>query len=270
MYIILFVLILSIFVIFLVMIVDSKRKTVIENKFIIISIGCTIFISVIIPVFLEGFIYKNNCSSMLNNSELASFLGSFLGGTFGGGITLIAMHISIKATRKDIERSEIIKSRSYIDIFIEESTSGTFQECKGRYSAAKLLCDKDYNDIMQKTWLILKNDGLSFIGIENVGPQIMKEFKVSFYDSKSRKKIVYLHRILVGETIFIPVLFENTEDVKCCINKIEIYCKTLKNEVLFLNKVFREDLSYEESTEYIDKMDYGYERKIVSLKDINI
>ncbi|WXR60283.1 hypothetical protein WG909_08130 [Peptostreptococcaceae bacterium AGR-M142] len=250
----------------------NKNKLVSEctkNLFIIILILTGM--SFIIPFFLEIFVYRNQYNSTLNNAELASFLGSFLGGIIGGGMTLITMIYSIKETRKDFNKSEIYRNRSYLDIFGKVSKSGILKEIRGDYKNAKIVIDEYYSFLLKnKTEIIKENKGIRFIGIKNCGPTILRNIDIEIKDEFNRSKYVNLNRILVEEVIFIPFIHESYDNIDCFIEQINISCISLSNEVMKIEKTFSKDYSYEEKIDFYMNMNNNMNKKINKLKDINL
>lgn len=55
---------------------------------------------VILPVILQYAVFANSVESNASNDGWASFLGSYIGGVFGGGMTLMAVLISVRETRR--------------------------------------------------------------------------------------------------------------------------------------------------------------------------
>lgn len=65
-----------------------------------------LFFSVLIPLFLDIFIFGNGFPSYISNSDWSSFLGSYLGGIISGAGTLAAVYITTNETRKIQNESE--------------------------------------------------------------------------------------------------------------------------------------------------------------------
>lgn len=68
-------------------------------KVIIISIILTCISGVILPLFMDKFIFANNYPSSLSNSDWSGFLGGIWGGIIGGIGTLIAVCVTTLDTR---------------------------------------------------------------------------------------------------------------------------------------------------------------------------
>lgn len=73
----------------------NKRSIVI----IIVSIFLICLSGIVIPLFMDRFIFGNNYPSSLSNSDWSSFLGGIWGGIIGGVGTLIAVCITTIDTR---------------------------------------------------------------------------------------------------------------------------------------------------------------------------
>lgn len=68
-------------------------------KIIIVSIILICVAGIVIPIFLDVFIFGNNCPSNLTNSDWSGFLGGIWGGIIGGIGTLIAVCVTTIDTR---------------------------------------------------------------------------------------------------------------------------------------------------------------------------
>lgn len=68
-------------------------------KIIIVSIILICVSGIVIPIFLDVFIFGNNCPSNLNNSDWSGFLGGIWVGIIGGIGTLIAVCVTSIDTR---------------------------------------------------------------------------------------------------------------------------------------------------------------------------
>lgn len=237
-------------------------------KQILYTVSLIIVLSVLVPLFLEHFVYRNEVYSTISNSEVASFLGNFLGALIGGGITLVTMYVSISETRKDLRREERIKDRSYIDIFAKKSESGTLRESKDYYKRAKVIIDNNYAMLLAKPAVIAKNNGLNFMGIKNCGPAIIREVRVDIINENGRKKAFFVNRILIEELFFIPIVYEKSEDMNCYIKGITVIYKTLSDETVVINKIFDKNLRYSEKFEVYEKYKYEYNSQMCGWMDI--
>ena len=71
-------------------------ESYIKKKYMIILF----VLVVILPVILQYAVFANSVASNASNDGWASFLGSYIGGVFGGGMTLAAVLISVRETRR--------------------------------------------------------------------------------------------------------------------------------------------------------------------------
>ncbi|EDT23496.1 hypothetical protein P5E79_11345 [Clostridium perfringens] len=101
---------------------DNKYKKYLLLAGLIISI-----VTIMIPIFLEFFIFRNDVISPVSNGDWAGFYGSFLGGIIGGIGTLIAVFITTKETRKiqaentnQIENEKKIRIKQERKVFTDE------------------------------------------------------------------------------------------------------------------------------------------------------
>lgn len=82
--------------------VNMKKRNI---RIIIISIILICLSGIIIPLFMDKFIFGNNYPSSLSNSDWSSFLGAIWGGIIGGIGTLIAVCITTLDTKSVQEES---------------------------------------------------------------------------------------------------------------------------------------------------------------------
>ncbi len=75
-------------------------------RIIIISILLTCISGVVLPLFMDKYIFANNYPSSLSNSDWSGFLGGIWGGIIGGVGTLIAVCITTLDTREVQEESK--------------------------------------------------------------------------------------------------------------------------------------------------------------------
>ncbi|MBN4051136.1 MAG: hypothetical protein COA82_07945 [Alkaliphilus sp.] len=94
-------------------------KSVKKIIVIIISIIIVLGILIAIPLLIEKLIFQNDVFSVISNEAWTSFFGSYIGGVLGGICTLLAIYFSLKGIKGSIKQnkeSQLINSRSYIDI----------------------------------------------------------------------------------------------------------------------------------------------------------
>lgn len=77
------------------------------NKNGIVLAIVVLMVLIIIPIFLNFFIFENEYITKVSNDGWASFFGSYIGGAIGGIGTLIAMYISVRETQKQIVISDV-------------------------------------------------------------------------------------------------------------------------------------------------------------------
>lgn len=82
-----------------------------------------LFIIIIIPIFLEFIIFRNNFYSPVSNDGWASFFGSFFGGIIGGVLTLIGVIITINSDKMEKEEKIIKDSEPKFDFFLKQTDS---------------------------------------------------------------------------------------------------------------------------------------------------
>lgn len=124
---------------------------------------------------------------------------------------------------------------------------------------------------MKKTSYIYKYKGINVLELRNCGPGIVREMQVSIYNSNNNSIEVFINRILQNELIYIPLVFNNMDEIGCEIKQIKIIFKSLVDEVCIIDKVFQSNKVEEEIT-YKDK-DYnieGYNYRNMQLKWTNI
>ena len=80
-----------------------------------------LFIIIIIPIFLEFIIFRNNFYSPVSNDGWASFFGSFFGGIIGGLMTLLGVIITIDNNKKEKEEKLIEESEPKFDFFLKQT-----------------------------------------------------------------------------------------------------------------------------------------------------
>ena len=105
------------------MIMNDRKKI---YKIIVIAIFMMIIISVLIPLFLDIFIFGNKFPSNISNSDWSGFLGSFLGGILGSVGSLIGICITIFESRNmqnDTQKQkEIQMHKEKLDSIIQYSS----------------------------------------------------------------------------------------------------------------------------------------------------
>ena len=82
-----------------------------------------LFIIIIIPIFLEFIIFRNNFYSPVSNDGWASFFGSFFGGIIGGVLTLIGVIITINSDKMEKEEKIIKDSEPKFEFFLKQTDS---------------------------------------------------------------------------------------------------------------------------------------------------
>ena len=80
-----------------------------------------LFIIIIIPIFLEFIIFRNNFYSPVSNDGWASFFGSFFGGIIGGLMTLLGVIITIDNNKKEKEEKLIERYEPKFDLFLKQT-----------------------------------------------------------------------------------------------------------------------------------------------------
>nr|DAR86830.1 MAG TPA: protein of unknown function (DUF5381) [Caudoviricetes sp.] len=65
----------------------------------------------ILPVILQYAVFANSVESNVSNDGWASFLGSYIGGVFGGGMTLAAVWISVRETKRIQRKNDLLQKR---------------------------------------------------------------------------------------------------------------------------------------------------------------
>ena len=81
-----------------------------DNKSLI---KCTLIMAlcgIIVPLFLDWFIWSNDFPSSISNEDWSGFLGSYLGGIIGGIGTLAAVYFTTMETRR-VQREEMRKEK---------------------------------------------------------------------------------------------------------------------------------------------------------------
>lgn len=84
----------------------------------------------LIPILLQYIVFANSIISNISNDGWASFFGSYIGGIIGGGMTLIAVLISIQETRRIQSENERLQKRKERIEFCDNVS-----ELVGRYCA---------------------------------------------------------------------------------------------------------------------------------------
>lgn len=177
-------------------------------------------------------------------------------------VTLISVYITIMENKKDIIEEKMERSRSYLDTFLINSLSGTLDESKERYKDAKLILNNQYEDLVSNNpTMIRRNKGVKFIGIKNCGPAIIKDIKVEIKNQNNTITDNFISRILINEVFFVPIVFENSQELGIPIDTVTITYKTLRNEIIVVTKEFYTGNIYNEEIETYKKYDYGYKRK---------
>lgn len=90
---------------------------IIKKKHIIILCGLVI----VLPLILQYAIFANSIESNASNDGWASFLGSYIGGVFGGGMTLAAVLISVRETRRIQEENKEESSKRVAEATFRDS-----------------------------------------------------------------------------------------------------------------------------------------------------
>lgn len=73
-----------------------------------------VLLSIFVPIIVDIFVFGNSCESNINNESWASFLGSFLGAIIGGGCTCWAVIMQKYYADKQRQIDEIASIRPYI------------------------------------------------------------------------------------------------------------------------------------------------------------
>ncbi len=79
-----------------------------------------IMLVILIPCFLDVFIFGNSVKSSLSNGEWAGFLGSYLGGILGGICTLFAVFLTITQNQNQIKKNEELRVKIQLEKYREE------------------------------------------------------------------------------------------------------------------------------------------------------
>lgn len=79
-----------------------------------------IMLVILIPCFLDVFIFGNSVKSSLSNGEWAGFLGSYLGGILGGICTLFAVFLTINQNQNQIKKNEELRVKIQQEKYREE------------------------------------------------------------------------------------------------------------------------------------------------------
>lgn len=151
----------------------------IKGKHIIILAGLV----VILPVILQYTVFANNIASNTSNDGWASFLGSYIGGVFGGGMTLAAVLISVRETRRiQQENSRENRIRAARD---DMTNSARIREIQ------------QGNDLLQK-----RKECIAFCNeIAELIGRYCADISQYFYDCKFEPKLA--NRIVSNECFFI-------------------------------------------------------------------
>lgn len=90
------------------------KKWISKNKKMIGICIIIIVFSALIPWILDLFIFGNDISSSIDNSDWASFLGSYLGSLIGGFFTIGAVILSFRISKRNEREKEIEEKCSEI------------------------------------------------------------------------------------------------------------------------------------------------------------
>lgn len=240
-------------------------KEFFRNKLIVVII--VIIVIVAVPFFLDYVIFNSHMESNLSNEQWGSFLGSYLGSWIGALTTLIVMYMTFYKNEKEKREECKLANRCYLDLNISKSKDGAFSEKDFFDDKSKILVTSNYEDIMKKTTYIYKNKGINVLELKNCGPGIVREMQINIFNINDSSIEVCINRILQNELIYIPIVYDNMDELGYEIKQIKIIFKSLSDEVCIIDKLMKSN-EVEEEIHYKDKgiSAEGYNYKNMQLK----
>lgn len=213
---------------------------------IISSIFIILLLSILVPIFLDKYIWSNNTPSALNNSDWSSFLGSFLGGIIGSIGTLIAVCVTTLDTRyiqKDNNCQNIIKAATERLEVIVNSISSYWQKIKciesyidnliinqNNLSVKTKDLDKIYEDLLKNNLTERIRNDLNLEYKKNLQQKVDLEHQITTLKEKTIKTFESLYYLKYHLQIFLQDFDFSTEFLNI-INQIEEYT----NEIIYQN-----------------------------------
>lgn len=87
-----------------------------SKKTILTFVFGAILLVIIVPLFLDYFVFGNSVPSNLSNSEWATFLGGYIGAIVGALISLAGIFFTINFTKKQSQEERRIQVAPYLNI----------------------------------------------------------------------------------------------------------------------------------------------------------
>ena len=142
-----------------------------------------LFIIIIIPIFLEFIIFRNNFYSPVSNDGWASFFGSFFGGIIGGIMTLRGVIITIENNKKEKEDTLMRESYPKFDLFLKQ-TDTIFSD--------EIAKDETINIIDTNGWVKRYEKSIEDFCRLNMSTDSIDELSEKIILSQHREEIHYL------------------------------------------------------------------------------